>query len=163
MDTRERKALINSGFEELGVTEQCSLLGLPRSTFYYRPVSASQQDLAVMRALDELYQEDSAHGPRHMSNELQKQGFDMGRDRTRSLMQWMRMKAIYCRRRTTICNPAKYKFPYLLRNLKINRQNQCLDPRHFLHSNRTRLHVFAGHHRLSMASKARSATSWCCR
>ena len=128
MDTRERKALIDSGFVELGVTEQCSLLGLPRSTFYYRPVSASQQDLAVMRALDELYQEDSAHGPRQMSNELQKQGFDMGRDRTRSLMQWMRMKAIYCRRRTTICDPAKYKFPYLLRNLKINRQNQCLDP-----------------------------------
>ena len=124
MDTRERKALINSGFVELGVAEQCALLGLPRSTFYYRPVPASQQDLAAMCALDELYQEDPTRGTRRMSNELQKQGFDIGRDRTRRLMQRMRMKTIYCRPRTTVCDPAKYKFPYLLRNLEINRPNQ---------------------------------------
>ena len=124
MDTRERKALIDSSFVEIGVTEQCNLLGLPRSTFYYRPVSASQQDLAAMRALDELYQEDPTRGTRRMSNELQKQGFDIGRDRTRRLMQRMRMNTIYCRPRTTVCDPAKYKFPYLLRNLKINRPNQ---------------------------------------
>lgn len=124
MDTRERKALIDSDFVDLGVTEQCNLLGLPRSTFYYRPVSASQQDLAAMRALDELYQEDPTRGTRRMSNELQKLGFDIGRDRTRRLMQRMRMKTIYCRPRTTVCCPAKYKFPYLLRNLKINRPNQ---------------------------------------
>ena len=124
MDTRERKTLIDSGFVELGVAEQCALLGLPRSTFYYRPVPASQQDLAAMRALDGLYQEDPTRGTRRMSNELQKLGFDIGRDRTRRLMQRMRMKTIYCRPRTTVCDPAKYKFPYLLRNLKINRPNQ---------------------------------------
>ena len=124
MDTRERKALIDSDFIELDITEQCSLLGLPRSTFYYRPVSATEQDLAAMRTLDELYQEDPTRGTRRMSNELQKQGFDIGRDRTRRLMQRMRMKTIYCRPRTTVCDPAKYKFPYLLRNLEINRPNQ---------------------------------------
>ena len=124
MDTRERKALIDSDFIELNITEQCSLLGLPRSTFYYRPVSATEQDLAAMRTLDELYQEDPTRGTRRMSNELQKQGFDIGRDRTRRLMQRMRMKTIYCRPRTTVCDPAKYKFPYLLRNLEINRPNQ---------------------------------------
>ena len=124
MDTRERKALIDSDFVGLGVTEQCNLLGLPRSTFYYRPMSASQQDLAAMRALDVLYQEDPTRGTRRMSHELQKLGFDIGRDRTRRLMQRMRMKTIYCRPRTTVCNPAQYKFPYLLRNLKINRPNQ---------------------------------------
>ena len=70
MDTRERKALIDSDFIELNITEQCSLLGLPRSTFYYRPVSATEQDLAAMRTLDELYQEDPTRGTRRMSNEL---------------------------------------------------------------------------------------------
>ncbi len=124
MDTRERKALIDSSFVDLGVTEQCSLLSLPRSTFCYRPVAAFEQDLAAMRTLDELYQEDPARGTRRMSHELQKLGFDIGRDRTRRLMQRMRMKTIYCRPRTTVCDPAKYKFPYLLRNLKINRPNQ---------------------------------------
>ena len=124
MDTRERKALIDSDFIELDITEQCSLLCLPRSTFYYSPVSATEQDLAAMRTLDELYQEDPTRGTRRMSNELQKQGFDIGRDRTRRLMQRMRMKTIYCRPRTTVCDPAKYKFPYLLRNLTISRRNQ---------------------------------------
>jgi putative transposase len=124
MDSGERKSLIDSKFEELEVKAQCDLLGLPRSTFYYRSVSASEQDLAAMRTLDELYQEDPTRGTRRMSNELQKQGFDMGRDKTRRLMQRMRMKTIYCRPRTTVCDPAKYKFPYLLRNLKITRPNQ---------------------------------------
>ncbi len=124
MDTRERKALIDSDFVDLGVTEQCNLLGLPRSTFYYRPVSASQQDLAAMRVLDELYQEDHTRGTRRMSNELQKQGFDIGRDRTRRLLQRMRMKTIHCRPRTTVCYPTKFKFPYLLRILEIKCPNQ---------------------------------------
>ena len=116
--------MIDSGFVDLGVTEQCSLLGLPRSTFYYRPMSASQQDLAAMRALDEPYQYDPARGTRRMIHELQKLGFDIGRDRTRRLMQRIRMKTIYGRPRTTVCNPAQYRFPSLLRDLKINRPNQ---------------------------------------
>ena len=78
MDSGERKSLIDSKFEELDVKAQCDLLGLPRSTFYYRPVAASEQDLAAMRTLDELYQEDPTRG-------------------TRRLMQRMRMKTIYCR------------------------------------------------------------------
>jgi putative transposase len=70
MDTRERKALIDIDFIELDITEQCSLLGLPRSTCYYRPVSASEQDLVAMRTSAELYQEDPTRGTRHMNNEL---------------------------------------------------------------------------------------------
>ena len=124
MDSGEAKSLIDSKLEELDIKAQCDLLGLPRSTFYYRPVAASEQDLAAMRTLDELYQEDPTRGTRRMSSELQKPGFNNGRDRTRRLMQRMRMKTIYCRPRTTVCDPAKYKFPYLLRNLEINRPNQ---------------------------------------
>ena len=123
MDSGERKSLIDSKFEEIDVKAQCDLLGLPRSTFFYRPVAASEQDLAAMRTLDERYQEDPTRGTRRMSSELQKQGFSIGRDRTRRLMQRMRMKTIYCRPRTTVCDPARYKFPYLLRNLKTNRPN----------------------------------------
>lgn len=65
MDTREVRVLIDRGFVELDITAQCNLLGLPRSTFYYRPLFASEQDLAVMRTLDELCQEDSTRGTRH--------------------------------------------------------------------------------------------------
>ncbi len=71
MDTHEGKALIDSGFIALDIREQCNLLGLPRSTFHYRSVSAPEQDLAAMRTLDELYQEDPRRGTRRMSDELQ--------------------------------------------------------------------------------------------
>ncbi len=105
LDSGERKLLIDSMFQKLEVTVQCDLLGLPRSTFYYRPVAASAQDLDALRTLDELYQVDPTRGTRRMSNELQKQEFNIGRDRTRRLMQRMRMKTIYCRPRTTGCYP----------------------------------------------------------
>ena len=77
-----------------------------------------------MGRLDALYQEDPTRGTRRMSHELIKAGLPVGREKTRRLMQRMRMKTIYCRPRTTVCDTAKYKFPYLLRNLKIDRSNQ---------------------------------------
>ena len=72
--------------EELALLEQnhrlaqqhIGRLKLPRATFCYRPVAASEQDLAAMRTLDELYQEDPTRGTRRMSSELQKQGFSIG-------------------------------------------------------------------------------------
>ncbi len=39
-------------------------------------------------------------------------------------MRIMRMKTVYCRPRTTVIDPVRYKYPYLLRNLNINRPNQ---------------------------------------
>ncbi|MCB9245540.1 MAG: IS3 family transposase [Flavobacteriales bacterium] len=57
-----------------------------------------------------------------MCKELSKRGYDVGR--TRRLMEVMRLKTVYCRPRTTIIDPAQYKYPYLLRNLNIERVNQ---------------------------------------
>ena len=68
-----------------------------------------------MEALDKLYIEDPTRGTRRMARELQKKGHQVGRCHVRTLMQIMRLKTVYCRPRTTIIDPAKYKFPYLLR------------------------------------------------
>lgn len=51
-------------------------------------------------------------------------GIRVGRDHTRTLMQRVRIKTVYCRPRTTCMDPASYKYPYLSRNLKIERSNQ---------------------------------------
>jgi putative transposase len=59
-----------------------------------------------------------------MTRELKKKGYKAGRYHVRTLMQIMRLKTVYCKPRTTIIDPAKYKYPYLLRNLDINRSNQ---------------------------------------
>jgi putative transposase len=76
-----------------------------------------------MRNIDFLYTEDPTRGTRRMYQALKRLGFNIGRYKVRSLMRLMRIKTIYCKPRTTICDPAKYKYPYLLRNLPINETN----------------------------------------
>ena len=88
------------------------------------PKGVPCDELEMMRLLDELYIQDPTRGTRRMRNELRKHGFDIGRRRTRRLMQVMRLKTIYCRPRTTVIDPAQYKYPYLLRNLEVERINQ---------------------------------------
>lgn len=57
MDSREIKALIDYGFDRMGIKSQCDLMALSRSTLDFHTVSASDEHLAAMRAFDELYQD----------------------------------------------------------------------------------------------------------
>jgi putative transposase len=124
MSVQEKKDMIDSNSKTLSVSQQCKTLDLNRSTLYYKPVGVNTRDLSMMLELDKLYIEDPTRGTRRMRDELVKLGFTIGRLHTRSLMQIMRMKTIYCRPRTTVITPGDYKFPYLLRNLDISRVNQ---------------------------------------
>ena len=124
MRTSEKRSLIERPSPELSVIRQCELMGLERSKFYYRVALLSVDELPMTRKLDELYAEDPTRGTRRMSDELNKSGFNAGRGRTRRLMQMMRIKTIYCWPRRTVCDPVKYKAPYLLRNLKVKRLKQ---------------------------------------
>jgi putative transposase len=124
MSAQEKKDMIDSNSTTMSVSQQCKTLDLNRSTLYYKPVGVNTRDLSMMLELDKLYIEDPTRGTRRMRDELVKLGFTIGRWHTRSLMQIMRMKTIYCRPRTTVITPGDYKFPYLLRNLDISRVNQ---------------------------------------
>jgi len=77
----------------------------------------------MMKDLDLLYLEVPTRGTRLMTRELKKKGCNVGRQHVRSLMQIMRLKTVYCRPRTTIAEPGKYKYPYLLCNLEIRKPN----------------------------------------
>jgi putative transposase len=120
----QRKALIDSSDKDFSICRQCELLSINRSTLYYTPSKAPEDDLAIMRAMDELYIEDPTRGTRRMAKALQKRGYKLGRYKVRTLMRIMRLKTVYCRPRTTVIDPTKYKYPYLLRNLAITRPNQ---------------------------------------
>jgi len=124
-----RKEMINKEDKAKSICNQCELLGLARSTLYYTPTRANERDLKLMEELDRLYLEDPTRGTRRMTKELKKKGYKVGRAHVRTLMQIMRLKTVYCRPRTTVIDPAEYKFPYLLRNLDITRPNHvwCLD------------------------------------
>ena len=119
-----RRELIEAGDNQMSISKQCELLSVARSTLYYTPSKASGKDLEIMQELDMLYLEDPTRGTRRMTKELRKLGYTIGRYHVRSLMRVMRLKTVYCLPRTTISDPTKYKYPYLLRNIKITRPNQ---------------------------------------
>lgn len=119
-----RKSMIDKKDGAMSICNQCALLQIARSTLYYTPGRGNDKDLQVMKELDFLYMEDPTRGTRRMSKELKKLGYQVGRCHVRRLMQIMRLKTVYCRPRTTVIDPAQYKYPYLLRNLTIERPNQ---------------------------------------
>lgn len=120
----EKRQMIDTSCEGLTIEEQCNLIELPRSTYYYSNTGVSSRDLELMRKMDEMYLEDPTRGTRRYSAELSAEGYQIGRDHTRTLMRLMGIAAIYPKPRTTVIDKAKYKYPYLLRNLPIVRNNQ---------------------------------------
>jgi putative transposase len=117
--------MVDKKSKELSVNEQCQLLELHRSGVYYKPKNESEKDLEIMAEIDKLHIKDPTLGTRRMKIMLRLKGYKIGRTHVRTLMKKMRIKVIYCRPRTTINDPTKYKYPYLLGNLNIVRPNQA--------------------------------------
>ena len=114
--------MIDKG-EALPVTQQCALLALCRSGFYYQAVPVSAKDLELMRQIDEIHLAWSFYGSRKIRDELWDRGYDVGRDRVRRLMRLMGIEAIYVKPRLSAAHPGHKKYPYLLRGLSIIRPN----------------------------------------
>ena len=111
------------------IVRQCQLVALSRSSFYYRPVGESAENLALMRLIDEQFLETPWYGSRQMVRHLRRQGHVVGRKRVRRLMATMGLAAVYQRPRTTVPHPEHRIWPYLLRDLSIDRPDQvwCAD------------------------------------
>lgn len=124
MPAAERRKLIDRERGTLSMARQCRVLSINRSGLYYKPRGAAEMDLHLMRKLDELHLEDPTRGTRRMSVELQAMNLLVGRYKVRNLMRRMRLKCVFRRPRTTIIDAIKYKHPYLLRGLSIDRPHQ---------------------------------------
>ena len=103
---------------------QCDLLSLHRSVVYYEPVPVSQEDLALMRAIDENYLECPFYGSRRMTEVLKTRGHDVNRKHVQRLMRWMGLWGLAPGPHTSRPHPQHVKYPYLLRGLEIKRPNQ---------------------------------------
>jgi len=92
-------------------------------------VPESEANLELMRLIDVQFLETPYYGSRQMTRHLHRLGHDVGRKRARRLMARMGLRAIYQKPRTTVPHPAHRKYPYLLRDLVIDRPNQvwCSD------------------------------------
>jgi putative transposase len=109
---------------ELSVTRQCQLLELPRSTAYYQSAPVSAANLALMRRIDELHLEFPFAGARMLRDLLRQEGTAAGRRRIGRLMARMGIEALYRKPNTSKKGPGHKIYPYLLRNLTIDRPNQ---------------------------------------
>lgn len=106
------------------ITTQCQLLGLSRSSAYYRPRGVSEADLRLMRRLDELHLEHPFLGARKLTRLLKDAGFAVGRRHVSTLMRGMGIEAIYRKPRTSLPDKAHRIYPYLLTAVSIERANQ---------------------------------------
>jgi len=109
---------------DLPITRQCELLGLNRSGVYYQRQDVSEADLALMRRIDEMHLKRPFYGSRRIRNWLQDEGQDVNRKRVQRLMRQMGITAIYPKRRTSKPGKGHRIYPYLLRELVIDRPNQ---------------------------------------
>ena len=114
---------------DYSVRQQCSILDLSRSSWYYEPVPLSEDDRILMDLLDAQYTKTPFYGVRNMTVYLNKAGHAIGKDHTRTLLRKMGLVAIFPKPNLSKPHPENRIYPYLLRDLDVTRPNQvwCAD------------------------------------
>jgi putative transposase len=138
--------MINPNHKKISIRRQCELLGLSRSSYYYRtkrtskksknsnanmfkPVRETEKNLKIMARIDELYLKYPFYGSRSMRTVLNREGYHVNRKRIQRLMRLMGIQAIYPKPRLSIAGKGHKIYPYLLKDLVIDQPNQvwCSD------------------------------------
>ncbi len=121
--------MVEVTYPSISVSRQCELLGLSRSSFYYRSQGIGERDLWLMRLLDEQYTRTPFYGSRRMTAWLRSIGYEVNRKKVVRLMREMGLEAIYPKPRLSVGDKEHKVYPYLLRGLIISRADQvwCAD------------------------------------
>jgi len=123
MSAPDRRALLARDHASLSIRRQCVLLSVARSSLYRSPRAANDSELMLMRRLDELFTAWPFLGSRRMRVMLRTEGHPVNRKRVQRLMRGMGIAALGPKPRTTVRAPGHKIFPYLLRDLAIERPN----------------------------------------
>jgi len=110
--------------EDISIRRQCELLGVNRAGLYYEPLGESEENLTLMRLLDEQYTRTPFYGSRKMVEWLNTQGFRVNRKRISRLMSVLGIEAIYPKPKLSQPGEGHRIYPYLLRGMEVNRVNQ---------------------------------------
>jgi putative transposase len=116
--------LIEPDNATISIRRQCELIGLNRSTFYYQPATESVFNLQLMRLIDEQYMRTPFYGWPRMTACLRRHGYTVNGKRIRRLMQRMGLQAICPKPKTSVSSQYHKVYPYLLRDLAIEKPNQ---------------------------------------
>src|SRR6185312_9957845 len=141
MSAPDRRAKLDRDHPSLSVRRQCTMLGIARSSVYRLPRPANDDELALLRRIDELFTRWPFLGSRRMTAMLRAEGRRINRKRVQRLMRWMGIAALGPKPRTTKSAPGHTICPYLLRDVTVERANQvCAAPsllRHYSGLNAT--------------------------
>ena len=124
MSAPDRRGLLQRDHESLSIRRQCQLLSVARSSVYRPPRPANDNDLELMRRIDQLFTAWPFLGSRRMTAMLNGEGCRINRKRVQRLMRKMGVAALGPKPRTTKPAPGHKIFPYLLRHMVIDRPNQ---------------------------------------
>lgn len=119
----ERRIMIEKT-TNLSQQKQCELLSIHRSGLYYKPLEEEEENIKIMRLLDEQYFTTPFYGALKLLALLKENGFSINIKRVRRLMKLINWKTIYREPKTSFGNKLHAKYPYLLRHLKITERNQ---------------------------------------
>ena len=110
--------------KQITVNRQCELIGLARSSYYYRQTKTDKENNNLMSLIDKQYTKTPFYGERRITDALKSLGYSVNHKRIGRLMRVMGIEAIYPKPRLSKANRESLKYPYLLRGLSIEWPNQ---------------------------------------
>jgi putative transposase len=123
MSAPDRRAMLDRADKTLSIRRQCAVIGVARSGVYRARKPANDNDLWLMRRIDDLFTSWPFLGSRRMTAMLRAEGLKINRKRVQRLMRKMGIEALGPKPRTTKPAPGHKIYPYLLRNVTIQRAN----------------------------------------
>ena len=132
MSLAQRRGMVNREHPKLSTARQCALLGVARSSLYYRPKVVSEEDLSLMGEIDRQYLETPFYGSRRLKAWLERRGIQVSRKRVQRLMRIMGLRAIYRRPDASRSAPERRVYPYLLREHQDHPAQRGVGRRHHL-------------------------------
>jgi len=122
----QKRRAIEPGHRQIGIYRQCELLGLSRSSLYYKPCGNTQYNEQLMKLIDEQYIETPFYGIDKMTEQLRRMGHHINHKRVRRLMRQMGLEAVYPRQKRgfSVSDKQRKIYPYLLRDVQIIRPDQ---------------------------------------
>jgi putative transposase len=125
MSTTQKRQKVVKAHPRLSLKQQCNILSIHRSELYYKPKGESLLNLRLMEAIDRYFIDHPYYGVERMTDYLNIDlGYMVNVKRVRRLYKLMNLQTIYAKPKTTKRNQSHAVYPYLLRDMKIERPNQ---------------------------------------
>lgn len=119
----EKIKLIEPENDKLSISDQCALLNLGRSSFYYKRIGVGQEDIYFMSEIDKIYTKHPFYGVPRITWELKEGGSVINHKKVARLMRLMGLSAIFPKKSLSIPNKTHEIYPYLLKGIKAGYPN----------------------------------------